>query len=92
MSYTWPHTMKRGVFKGRTFESVKEYHQAIQDHTAQFGPTRKVGVRRVRSAAPATTNGESERYIRKIVDGYDLLVGQGIGKAAAVKILDKLVQ
>jgi hypothetical protein len=86
----YPRTMAKGVFKGRVFETQADYLKAISEHSKKFGPTRRVGKGRKSVAVVASNNGHSQT--RAIIDAYDLLREQGIGKAAAVQLIDLLVK
>lgn len=81
----YPHTMKKGVFKGRTFKSLSEYQAAVKAHSTKYGPTRK-------TQKSPTVSSNGELYVRRIVEGYELLMGQGVGRNAAIKILNQLVE
>lgn len=87
---TFPRTMQRGIFKGRTFETLAEYQRAINAHKKKFGPTRTINGKGKKKMTPSN-NGHGEERIRKVVDSYELLREQGIGKAAAIKLLDTLM-
>lgn len=68
----WPHTMAKGEFKGRRFESNADYLEALK------------------SRSLVSTNGDVTHKVRRIVDAYELLRAEGLGKDRAIRLIAAL--
>jgi hypothetical protein len=84
--WTFPRTMKKGVFAGRTFATQKDYQQALADHRVNGNPPMR---RRPRSQVDKLT--VNATTVRKIVETYDTLRQEGIGKEKSINVIATLL-
>jgi hypothetical protein len=79
---TFPRTMTRGAFAGRTFETSAEYLAALR-------ATKENRRRRRPNAKPKPApTGPS---VRAIIRAYETLRSEGLGEAKASRIVEELI-
>lgn len=84
--YPFPRTLSRGVFAGRHFQTREEYNAAIRAHRDEHGPTRgRPGALNNHKIEKAS--GAAIAEVRRIVDSYDVLRSEGIGKEKAIQLI-----
>jgi hypothetical protein len=81
MANTFPRTMQRGAFAGRTFESRAEYWQALRATKGTRKPRR--------NNKPKAT--PTQPSVRAIIRAYETLRSEGLGEAKASRIVEELI-
>ena len=82
--WTFPRTMTRGKFAGRTFESQTEYQKAVRAKASKPRRRRKL------EDIPPLLRESNATSVRKILETYEELRAAGLGPAKATKLVERL--